>query len=214
MSDITQAVTKEEIRQRLGNILQIRDLLLGDKLEEYEYRFERMEKKISELAAKFGDFQIETDTRFMQIQTSFQEEIDTSNNSIEARFKYLNTNTQAEINKFQQELSLASKKSSQQLESLQYSVNRQITFVNDELSHTKNTILTDFQNLKKLILDKLNEKTAELQGEKIGKNELADILFDVCLKIKDSDFAPEPKESSKNYLNGSTLSPDETEKQN
>jgi hypothetical protein len=214
MSELTKEVSKAEIRQRLGNIVQIRDLILGDKIEEYELRFAQMETSLSELTTKLNSFQLETHDRFLQVQKTFKEEIDLAINSLEKKLQYLSVTNQENTNKIQQEILLKSKKSSQQLEFLQDSVNRQIAFVNDEISQTKEMLLADAQNFKKLIMERLEEKTTELQDVKIGKSDLAEILFEICLKVNGSDFAPEPKDVTNIHLNGNTISTDREEQQN
>ncbi|MGL5807623.1 MAG: hypothetical protein ACRC2R_16120 [Xenococcaceae cyanobacterium] len=214
MSELTKEVSKAEIRQRLGNIVQIRDLILGDKIEEYELRFAQMDKSLSDLTTKLNAFQLETENRFLQVQKTFKEEIDLASNSLEKKLQYLSVTSQENTNKIQQELLLTSKKSSQQLGFLQDSVTRQITFVNDEISQTREMFLADVQNFKKSILERLEEKTAELQDGKIGKSDLAEILFEICLKVNGSDFAPEPKDVTNIHLNGNTVSNEKEEQQN
>ncbi|MEH2412603.1 hypothetical protein [Nostoc sp.] len=42
-------MSKDDVRERLGNIDQIRDIILGTQVREYENRFNKLESDISQL---------------------------------------------------------------------------------------------------------------------------------------------------------------------
>jgi hypothetical protein len=207
-------LSKQEIKEKLGNIVQIRDLLLGDKIEEYDRNSLQTEKRLAELESKLANFQAATETRFLEMKRSMAEEIAILRDSLEKKLKYLSLTTHEETNKLQQNLTIANKKTSQQIEILQNSVNRQLSLVNNELSQTKEAVSTDLQNLKKQILQLLDEKASEIQEEKVGRSDLAEILFEICLKVKGSDFVPDLKEVSNNHVKTDFILPDEKREHN
>jgi hypothetical protein len=207
-------LSKQEIKEKLGNIVQIRDLLLGDKIEEYDRHSLQTEKRLAELESKLINFQAATDNRFLEMKRSIAEEIAILRDSLEKKLKYLSLTTHEETNKLQQHLTVANKKSSQQLEILQSNVNRQLSLINNELSQTKESVSTDLQNLKKQILQLLDEKTSEIQEDKVGRSDLAEILFEICLKVKGSDFVPDLKEASSTNVKTDFILPDEKREHN
>jgi hypothetical protein len=207
-------LTKEEIREKLGNIVQIRDLLLGDKIEEYDRSLAQTDKRLADLEARLANFQIEIGNRFMQMQKYFKEEIDNTKNSLEKKLKYLSLTTQEETSQLQQNLAIASQKSSQQLELIQSNTARQISFVSNELSQAREILTADLHMTKKQLLEALQEKLSEVQDAKVERSDLAEILFEICLKIKGSEFLPSLKEVANNHVKTDFILPENKQKHN
>lgn len=72
MSDIT----KEEVRERLGNIDQIRDIIFGSHLRDYDHRFDRLE-------ADSSLFQQEIRDRLDQLKVGLATELRTATDALE-----------------------------------------------------------------------------------------------------------------------------------
>jgi hypothetical protein len=48
-------VSKEEIRERMGNVELIRDIIFGSKLQEYDNRLDKLESQLSLLDKEMRD---------------------------------------------------------------------------------------------------------------------------------------------------------------
>lgn len=207
-------LSKQEIKEKLGNIVQIRDLLLGDKIEEYDRNSFQTQKHLSELESRLTNFQAAIDARLLEMKRSSEQEIETLRDSLEKKLKYLSLTTHEENNKLNQHLTIANTKASQQIETLQANVARQLSLVNNELSQTKVTVSKDLQNLKNQILQLLDEKASEIQEDKVGRSDLAEILFEICLKVKGSDFLRDLKDAANNHVKTDFILPDERREHN
>ena len=74
-------LSKQEIKDKLGNIVQIRDLLLGDKIEEYDRNSFQTQKRLSELESRLTNFQAAIDARLVEMKRSNEQEIETVRDS-------------------------------------------------------------------------------------------------------------------------------------
>ena len=102
---------KSEVRQKLGNITQIRELLFGEQIEEYNRNFEQLkqnnqhlESQIEELSLNLERFKSDTEEHLLQFKNNISEEIKTAINSLEKKLKYLSVNTFTEVNKIYQDI--------------------------------------------------------------------------------------------------------------
>jgi Na+/phosphate symporter len=78
-------ITKEQMRDRLGNIDQIRNLLFGEQLGEYSQRFQSYEDRFENIESELLSFQEETRNRLNQLQNSLTTEIRSAVDSIEKK---------------------------------------------------------------------------------------------------------------------------------
>lgn len=81
-------ITREEMRDRLGNIDQIRNLLFGNELEDSKQRFAASEQRLQSLESELSEFKAEIRDRLTQLENSLSTEIRTVADSLE---KSLNT---------------------------------------------------------------------------------------------------------------------------
>ena len=88
------ADSKPEImRDRLGNIDQIRDVLFGQKAQEYEQQFATYDQRLDKVETELTQLQSETRDRLRQLQETFSTELSTTLDSLEKKLKYLSLTT-------------------------------------------------------------------------------------------------------------------------
>jgi DNA anti-recombination protein RmuC len=179
--------TQDQVRDRLGNIDQIRSLLFGAQIEEYSQKFGSYEERIEIIEADVEGFKAETRTRINQLQSNLSEEIRTVLDSLEKKIKYLNINGQETNGNLQRDLNALDNRLSGQLELFNQTFSETISDLRDELGETRETLSTDLQKLRKEAFAKLNEYFSEVQEHKVSRKALADIFFDVCLQLKESE---------------------------
>ena len=211
---IMTEITQEEMRKRLGNVSQLRDLLLGDKIEEYEGSFAQNSKRLDTLESSLMKFQSEVNERLNKMQDSLSQEINAAVDSLEKKIKYLSLTTHEENNKLKQEIEAKYKTASQSIDTLQTSLRSETSYIKDELFQTRNTLGEDLQNLKQQVLEKLETNLSELTETKVSRTDLAEVLFELCLKVKGSDFIPSLKDASENTFNEEFVLPEEKNESN
>lgn len=185
MRDITQ----DEMRERMGNIDLIRDIIFGPKLQEYDSRIDKLESHLSLLEK-------ETHDRIEQVKTDCLTELRTSVESLEQQIKSLNFTSQKDNADLRQLVDRTYQNFSSSLESLDKTLVSQTTAIRKELSETKEKLQDDTRDLKSQIFEELEKRFSMLANAKVSRNDMADILFELGLRLKGTDLTKELKEAA------------------
>lgn len=180
-------ITKAEMRQKLGNISQLQDLLFGEQIEQYDRKLTEHARKISQIELKQTEFQLAVKKRLEKLEIQLTHKLDTINNTLEKKLKYIEVSTKEEQAKIQQDLNTISQYSYENIDFLQNNLNTQTNNLKTEIAQSKVAIDRDLQLLKQQVTDKLQTSLAKLSTGKVSRNDLADLLFELCLKVKEPD---------------------------
>ncbi len=184
-------ISKEEMRERIGNIDLIRDIIFGSKLQEYDTRLDKLESYLPLVEKEIGD-------RIEQVKADCLTELRASVNSLEEKIKSLNLNSQKDNADIRQLIDRSYKNFSHSLESIDKTVGSQTTSIRKELSETREKLQEDTRHLKAQIFDELERRFSTLTDAKLARNDMAEILFELGLRIKKAEFTPEIKDASHN----------------
>jgi Skp family chaperone for outer membrane proteins len=187
-------ITKEAMRDRMGNIELIRDIIFGPKLQEYDARLDKLEATISSLEKEMRD-------RTEQAKTESLAELRTAVESIEEKITSLSFTSQKDNADIRQLVEQTYRNFSSNLESIDKAVVSQTGSIRKELSETREKLQEDTRSLKSQVFDELEKRFALLQDAKLSRNDVAEMMFELGLRIKKAEFAPGLKEASPN--NGS-----------
>ena len=203
---------KNAVRQKLGNISQIRELLFGEQIEEYERKFEQLNQKnqqlesnIEELNLNLERFKSDTEKHLLQLKNNISEEINTAVNYLEKKLKYLSVNTHTEMSKINRDIELKTNSNFQKIELVTDNLNSRLTYINEEANHHKKTIEKELENFKKELSETIEKNLAELTEAKVSRSDLAEVLFELCLKVKGQNFHPNGTEENTNKVDAELL---------
>ncbi len=194
-------ITKEEMRERLGNIDQIRDIIFGAQLREYDNRFDKID---SELSMMQQDMQ----TRLEQIKTVLSGEMRAAVDSFEKKIKSITLNTQEESADLRQQIDRVNRKFSSSIEALDEAIDNQTSSLRDELSQTRDRLSEESRTLKTQVFEELDRRFSMLRDVKVSRDDMAEILFELGMRLKGTEFVPELKGVTDNKLNSDFLLPD------
>ena len=206
-------ITKEEMRNRLGNITQLQELLFGEQIKEYDRKFEQTQKHIDKLESDINEVRLTLEERLVQLEKSLTKEIETAVDSLEKKLKCLSLTTQDETSKLKQELKQTSQTSYNNINSIQESLNSQTNNLKTELVKTKEILDKDIQTLRQQLLEKIEKNLSELSEDKVSRGDLGEVLFELCLKVKGADFVPDLKEAANNGIKADFILPEEQGKE-
>lgn len=181
-------ITREEIRERIGNIELIRDLIFGSKSQEYESRLDKLESHLAALEKEISD-------RTLAVKSECLVELRASVESLEEKIKVLSFTSQKDSADLRQLLEGTYKNFSSSLESLDKTVTSQTTSLRRELSETREKLQEDTQSLKSQVFEELEKRFSSLTDAKLSRNDVADILFELGIRIKKAEFTSELKDS-------------------
>ena len=144
-------ITKEEMKERLGNIDQIRDIIFGPQLRDYESRFEKLESTLAML-------QQEMLGRVEQAKTAVSTELKASVESLEKKIKSLSLNSQEEVADLRQQIDRLNKKFTSSIETLDENFDKQTNSLREDLSQTRDKLQSDISGLKNQIFEELDRR--------------------------------------------------------
>ncbi len=184
-------LTKEEMRERLGNIEKIRDIIFGSKLREYENRFDKLESEVSLVKQEIKS-QIE------QVKNAFSTELQATVDSMDQKIRSINLsvqNNQEDIGETKEQIERVNRKITTTKEALDQIIENQTISFQDKLSKTTEKLENDVSNLKTQIFEELNKQFSLLQDGKVSRDDLAEIMFEVGMRMKKTELVTELKEA-------------------
>lgn len=182
-------ITREEMRERLGNIDQIRDIIFGAQLREYDSRFDKLESELSALQQEMRD-------RLDQIKNILTAEIRVAVDSLDKKIKSVSVSAQDDNAEIRQNLGHVNKKFSNSIDALNEAVDNQTNSVREELSLTRDKLQEDVRTLRANIFEDLDRRFSMLKDVKVSRDDMAEMLFELGMRLKRIEFAPALKEAA------------------
>jgi hypothetical protein len=190
MTDIGSGeIRNGEMRDRLGNIDQIRELLFGHQSRDFEQRFDQITQRVDQLEASLSKFQVEVRDELKQLQGSLSTEIRVALDSLDKKLQYLRLTHSESVEKLQHDLQSIEQKSSHGLLSLHENTTNQLKLIQTEASHIKAQLEADIQGLRHQVYEEMEKELSQLKDHKLSRSMLADVLFDLCLKVKGNELS-------------------------
>lgn len=196
-------LNRQDVRERLGNVEQIREILLGSQIRAYEQRLDKLE-------AEVGAMREEIRERLDQMQTTFAQEIKGTADSFEKKIKYLSLTTHDETTKLRQKVEQTSQKNYAVLETLNKTFSSRMAGLREDVTQTQEQLQNETRALKAKIFEELEKCFSTLQDSKVSRVDLAEVLFELCIKVKGTEFVPDLKEAVENQLQTDFLLPEES----
>ncbi|BAZ13819.1 hypothetical protein NIES4071_56590 [Calothrix sp. NIES-4071] len=181
-------MTRDDVRERLGNIDQIRDIIFGTQIRDYDNRFNKVEKDISLI-------QQEMRAQFEQLKTNFSAELKAATEIMDKKLKTLSSTTQEEAADLRQQLDRLNRKFSSSFQALDEELDTQTNSIREELLQTKGKLHSDIALLRDLVLRELEERFGALTEDKVSKEDIAETLFALGMRIKGTEFIPKLREA-------------------
>ena len=182
-------ITRDEIRERLGNIDQIRDIIFGAHLREFTSRLDKSEADVAAIQQEVSD-------RLSELKSVLALELRAAVESIDKRLKTISASTQEEAADLRQQFDRINRKFTNSIEALDETVEAQRVALRDELAQTRDSLQSDTRELRSLVLEELDRHFSILREDKISKDDMAELLFELGMRLKGSEFVPELREAA------------------
>ena len=198
-------ISKEEMRERLGNIDQIRDILFGGQAREYNNRFEQLESNLSLVQKNLTD-------RIEQTRVALLSELHTSIEAVEKKIKTLTLSTQEETGDIRHQLEGTHRKFSHSIDGLRENLDSQTNLMKSEVSQTRDKLHGEIQTLRTQVFEELERRFSHLSEGKVARGEMAEILFEVGMRLKKTEFIPALKGATEKEMKEDYLLPEGQDK--
>jgi DNA anti-recombination protein RmuC len=182
-------VSKESIRERLGNIDQIRDILMGPHLREYDTRIAQLESDLSLMRQDLRD-------RIDEAKNSFAVELRAAVESLDKRLKAISLTSSEETFDLRQQVDRMNKKFANTVEVLNDGIDKQTNSLRNELAEARNRLQEDVKSLRDQIFDELDRQFTALKQGKVSKDDMAEILFELGMRMKGAELVRQLKEAA------------------
>ncbi len=182
-------ITRDEIRERLGNIDQIRDIIFGAHLREFTSRLDKSEASVEAIQQEVSD-------HLSELKSVLALELRAAVESIDKRLKTISASTQEEAADLRQQFDRINRKFTNSIETLDETVEAQRVALRDELAQTRDSLQGDTRELRSLVLEELDRHFSILREDKISKDDMAELLFELGMRLKGSEFVPELREAA------------------
>lgn len=177
---------KAEIRQRLGNIVQLRDLLFGDQLDAYNAKLEQYQQRLNALEESLEESQLATANNLLQLEKKIFNRLNLVANTLDKKINQHNLETQNKHQELREEFAVISQYSHKNIDFL----HRNLASTNSlktEITQLKSDCARDLALFKQELASKLENQLAELTTDRISRTDLAEVLGELALKLKESD---------------------------
>ena len=198
-------ISNNDMRRKLGNLTQIRELLFGEQIEDYDNRFQQYQQQIEilnsnlqALESNLEQFKTNQKQRLDQLQNDLSHDISTAINALEKKLNYLGLNTSNEIVKLNQNIGTKTQRNSQIIDAVSKRFENQTQKLQEDITQTKTALEKDIVSVKQELLEILEQDLANFSKNNLSRHELADLLFEICLKIKRTDVKAELVDSDLN----------------
>ena len=190
-----------KMRERLGNLEQIRELLFGQKIRDYDLFTEECHHRLNRLESDFSAFQNEVRSQLVDIQDSLTEEIHAATDSLEKKnCKYLNLSSQENLSTLQTQLDYDSGEAIKKINALQQSLAERSGGLDRKIAEDRQKLGEELQELRVQVFDTIDREFSQIKDNKLSRADLAEVLFELCLKIKGSESAQELQEAPGEFL--------------
>lgn len=169
-----------------GNVDQIRDIIFGSQMRDYEKRFIRLEER---LLSESDSLRGETNSRIDALESYIKQEVSSLSDMISVERGEREDDTRHLSN----ELSKQSQEQDKKLGQLQQSSTQAQADLRDALLEQSKSLLTEIQNVRNTLSASLDKSTDELRDDKADRRALADMFSEFAMRLNGDFNLPEGK---------------------
>jgi len=182
--------TDGDVQKPIEHIEQIRDIIFGTQRREYDALFKKIDSDLSLLRESFQK-------QILEIRETFASELATSVRALEKKLTFLNSAVHEESAAFKKQLDLLDSKFDTRITTTAQETVDSITMIQKDLTEGRAQFQQEVRSLKELVLRELETKMGNLEEKKVSKEALAEVFFEVGMKVKDVDIAAGLQQAAK-----------------
>lgn len=173
-----------------NNVDQIRDIIFGSQMRDYEKRFISLEKRVMSESDRLRS---ETSNRLDVLESYIKQEVGSLMDQLSTERGEREDDTRHLTETINKGASDTDKKISQ----LQGQVNQGQAELRDSLLEQSKSLLNELQNVRHTLTESLDRSTEELTDEKASRRDLADMFSEIAMRLN-GEFKVVDNESNGN----------------
>ncbi|MGD1907960.1 MAG: hypothetical protein ACFB0C_18500 [Leptolyngbyaceae cyanobacterium] len=167
-----------------GNIDQVRDILFGNQIRDYNGRFEKLEADLVALKEDTRD-------RIDQTRDSVLTELRAMTATLEKKLKALDQNHEEEADSIRQEVGRVSQKLTNNVQRLDEAIDAQVADLRRDLLTSKDNLHDAMRELRTQVMEGLEQHVNKLQDAKVSRDSMAELLMEMAMRLKGAELIPE-----------------------
>ena len=186
-----------------NNLDQIRELLFGSQLDNYETQFRSYGDRLAHVEETLTSFRNQVQGQLQQLEGTITDELLNLNQDLENKLKYFSNTSDRELIKLDQSLNGEMDSFKKELQSFQKDFGQQNDALKAELESIRKELDLQLADLKKAISSEWRGQYNETNEGKLTKDHLGKMLFEFSFKNPQWQF---PRRITRRYQrsNGST----------
>lgn len=184
-----------------NNIDQVRDILFGAQMREYTGHLERLEAELSTLRAEIHD-------RIDQHHNTLIMELRVATEAIEKKLKSMDQSHLEEAEGLRQSVGQVRQKLIANTQQLDEEISAQISGVRRELLESKSGLQEAMRSVRTQVTESLEQHVAKLQNAKVSREDMAEALIELALRLKGTGVISELSSELSVDLNDSVFEAD------
>ncbi|NET33038.1 MAG: hypothetical protein F6K19_13635 [Cyanothece sp. SIO1E1] len=173
-------LAQSALREQLGNIDQIREILFGPEIRASSNRLEQIETRLSVLKQEVHD-------RTEEMKQVLSTEIKAEFEALEKKVKTLNLKDNEEKVEIRQQIDRISKQLASNVDVLNETIDQQTTSLRNDFLASRDKLQDDFRGLRKQVSEEMERRIAILTEAKVARGDMAEMLFELGLRLKGSE---------------------------
>ncbi len=166
--------------KNMNNVDQIRDLIFGSQLKEFDERFETLNRTLHTVEEKM----LQT---FKESHTKLQRETERSLEALEQKIDNLATATQKERNKLKELIGTTDETLQTQLTNQKNEFLTKLKIMKENIEDENEKMNRNLSQMRSQIEAALNKGLSDLGEEKLSRDAMAGMLLEVAMKIQGTD---------------------------
>ena len=166
-----------------SNIDQLRDIIFGGQMREYEKRFVRMEER---LAKEIAEMREEVRQRCAALERYARDELE----SVNTQMRNEQQSRGGEERRLSQAITDMAKATDERTAALSEQVSRQHRELRSQLLEQTQTLTDDAQRRAADLLATIDREATRLREEKADRTALSDLLVEVALRLRGESVVP------------------------
>ncbi|MDQ6953848.1 MAG: hypothetical protein Q9M20_00190 [Mariprofundaceae bacterium] len=179
--------TNHQENTEAGNVDQIRDIIFGAQMRDYEKRFIRLEAR---LLSESDSLRGETNSRLDVLENYIKQEV----SSLADMISIDRGERENDTRHLSDELSKQAQEQDKKLNQLQQSGSQAQADLRHALLEQSKSLLAEIQTVRTTLSTSLNKSTEELRDDKADRRALADMFSELAMRLNGDFKLPEGKE--------------------
>lgn len=166
--------------EQFANIDQIRKILFGDQMSEYEVRLDQLEENLS-------DIQTKLDERISAVQAALSDDLRGAVAGLERLIKSQGLQEARERTGILNKVEQVNRRLSAGLGELDESIHQDFGALQDDLLNSRQKLYDELKKLESKVSAELEKSTSTLTKGKLARGDLAEMFFELGLKLNAID---------------------------